>query len=835
VGGQRIALVVAVDRYQHAGLRQLIAPAADAAALAQVLGDPALGGFDVEVLHNATASVICERVEDVLTDRKQADLVLLHFSCHGLKDDAGELYLAATNTVPTRLASTGVDAALVNRLMRRSRARRVVLLLDCCYGGAFERGAIARAGGGADVGNQFSMGVLGGGRGRAVITASSAMEYAFEGTTLAESSSARPSVFTAALVEGLTTGEADRDNDGHVSLGELYDYVFERVREQSPSQTPCKWEFDLQGELYLARNPRRRVIPGKLPPDVVELLAHPNVEVRLTAVRMLEEIARGDDLPRATAARIAFSELADDDSRRVSMAADRALQETALRLSVETVDFGQVAVGDTAESSETQLIGPPLVLASSIVVPDDRVNARLEGRTVLISWEPEESRTLDTAVTMTGPAGQVLLPVKGQAVAVSTSVEDRDVESEGKEHSRPEPEAQSSYGGAWQSVRPAAPRPPEPATPTKDLVPSRTEPDQPPQAGLHPHRRTTIIAVLIVTVALVLLATGIAIWNAALSPLEERVLTRHTGAVNAVATAQLNGHPVIVSGGDDYMVRVSDLATGTPIGQPIDRPRYVHAVATAQHDGRPVMVSGGGEGTVRVWELTTGNLLGESPTAPTSYVCAVATAQLNGQPVIVSGGGDGAVRVWEDLDTVAPIGEPLTGHTSYACAVATAQLDNRPVIVSGGGDGTVRVWDLATGTPIGQPLTGHSPTVLAVATAQLDGRPVIISGGGDGTVRVWDLATGTPIGQPLTGHTKPVSAVTTAQLDGRPVIISGGGDATVRIWDLATGTPIGQPLTGHTKPVSAVTTAQLDSRPVIISGSADGTIRTWDLATRVRS
>jgi uncharacterized caspase-like protein len=146
VGGQRIALVVAVDRYQHAGLRQLIAPAADAAALAQVLGDPALGGFDVEVLHNATASVICERVEDVLTDRKQADLVLLHFSCHGLKDDAGELYLAATNTVPTRLASTGVDAALVNRLMRRSRARRVVLLLDCCYGGAFERGAIARAG-----------------------------------------------------------------------------------------------------------------------------------------------------------------------------------------------------------------------------------------------------------------------------------------------------------------------------------------------------------------------------------------------------------------------------------------------------------------------------------------------------------------------------------------------------------------------------------------------------------------------------------------------------------------------------------------------------------------
>ena len=40
--------------------------------------------------------------------------------------------------------------------------------------------------------------------------------------------------------EGLTTGDADRDNDGHIALGELYDYVYDRVRERSPHQTPCK-------------------------------------------------------------------------------------------------------------------------------------------------------------------------------------------------------------------------------------------------------------------------------------------------------------------------------------------------------------------------------------------------------------------------------------------------------------------------------------------------------------------------------------------------------------------------------------------------------------------
>ena len=64
------------------------------------------------------------------------------------------------------------------------------------------------------------------------------MEYAFEGTTLTSDHEVQPSVFTSAVVHGLQTGEADRDEDGLVSLGELYDYVFDRVREQNPRQTP---------------------------------------------------------------------------------------------------------------------------------------------------------------------------------------------------------------------------------------------------------------------------------------------------------------------------------------------------------------------------------------------------------------------------------------------------------------------------------------------------------------------------------------------------------------------------------------------------------------------
>ena len=52
MSGTRRALIVANDTYDHAELRQLRAPAADAEALADVLGDPEIGGFTVAVVHN---------------------------------------------------------------------------------------------------------------------------------------------------------------------------------------------------------------------------------------------------------------------------------------------------------------------------------------------------------------------------------------------------------------------------------------------------------------------------------------------------------------------------------------------------------------------------------------------------------------------------------------------------------------------------------------------------------------------------------------------------------------------------------------------------------------
>jgi ABC-type amino acid transport substrate-binding protein len=354
VDGTRSALIVASDEYSDPGLRRLRAPASDAQALTAVLQDPEIGGFQVRTLLNEPAYVISEAIEDFFADRRPDDLLLLHLSCHGLKDEDGQLYFAAANTKLRRLGATAVAADFVNRLMNRSRSRRVVLLLDCCYAGAFERGMTARAGTDMGIEEHF------GGHGRAVITASSAMEYAFEGNQLADTQEQQPSVFTSALVEGLETGEADRDQDGLVALDELYDYVYDKVRAATPNQTPGKWTFGVQGELVIARRARPVTTPAPLLPELQQAIDHPLAAVRAGAVQELARLLQSGHAGQALAARLTLERLTNDDSRMVSAAATTALSAAQ--------EHARVAEPDIVEETKAaESVPPVLVLSASAV------------------------------------------------------------------------------------------------------------------------------------------------------------------------------------------------------------------------------------------------------------------------------------------------------------------------------------------------------------------------------------------------------------------------------------------------------------------------------------
>ncbi len=163
MNGQRKALIVANDEYEQEGLRNLLAPAADARALGRVLSDPQIGGFTILVVRNEPRYVIEERIEDLFSESRPDDVLLMHFSGHGLKSESGELFFAASNTRPNRLRATAVSADFVQRCMQASRSRSVVLLLDCCYGGAFAQGVTVRASGDVNVLDNFPEERTGGG------------------------------------------------------------------------------------------------------------------------------------------------------------------------------------------------------------------------------------------------------------------------------------------------------------------------------------------------------------------------------------------------------------------------------------------------------------------------------------------------------------------------------------------------------------------------------------------------------------------------------------------------------------------------------------------------
>ncbi|MDT0401714.1 caspase family protein [Streptomyces edwardsiae] len=259
MAARRYALLVATGTYDNQPLRQLRSPAHDAQALADVLEDSRIGDFEVGMVVDAPHHEVALAIEHFFQDRRRDDVLLLHISCHGLKNHNGELHFAATDTDARWLASTSVSAQFVRQRISECRARSVVLLLDCCYSGAFLTGS--KGDGAVHLEDELA------GHGRAVLTATNRTEYAWEGgdpvTRLEpETESSR---FTRAVIKGLSTGEADRNGDGWIGVHELYDYVYEELQGADVRQRPQMWA-ELERRVVIARSVLNPGASGSAPP-----------------------------------------------------------------------------------------------------------------------------------------------------------------------------------------------------------------------------------------------------------------------------------------------------------------------------------------------------------------------------------------------------------------------------------------------------------------------------------------------------------------------------------------------------------------------------------------
>jgi signal transduction histidine kinase len=340
--------VIATTTYADESLRQLRAPAQDATEFAAVLADPAIGGFTVAKLIDRTAQEIRMGVVDFLSGRGVDELLVLYLSCHGIRDKRGRLYFAATDSRKSHLSATGIESNWLLDQLYECRARRQVVILDCCFSGAF--GDPTKGEADMSLDRRFGQG-----RGRAVLTASRAEEYSFEGEPLPGATIAG-SVFTTGMVQGLRTGEADTDRDGYISVEDAHDYAYDYVRAQGVAQTPQRWSYEAEGKIWLARSPAGAIVtPVPLPEAVRFGLDSPHPEIRLGAVKILDEWLGSDVPAQRLAAREELRKIAETEVPRIAAVARELLTTHEAQTTTDSLVDDQRIVWD-ARREATRLV-----------------------------------------------------------------------------------------------------------------------------------------------------------------------------------------------------------------------------------------------------------------------------------------------------------------------------------------------------------------------------------------------------------------------------------------------------------------------------------------------
>ncbi|MGK5682685.1 caspase family protein [Actinoplanes sp. URMC 104] len=232
-GPPRRALLLGCSTFADPSLARLRSPRKDVEELARLLRDPDHCRYEVATEVDCSSQRARREIESFFADAAFGDAMnLLYLSCHGVQDRQGRLYFAFTDTECDLLGSTAVSAEWVRECVHNSRSRATLILVDCCFSGGFIKGMQARS---AGPNVEALVQDMPRGTGLAVLTASGDTEASFED---AEAADVRPSYFTDALISGISSGAADRDRDGRVTVDELYDHIYEEVVSGPSPQRP---------------------------------------------------------------------------------------------------------------------------------------------------------------------------------------------------------------------------------------------------------------------------------------------------------------------------------------------------------------------------------------------------------------------------------------------------------------------------------------------------------------------------------------------------------------------------------------------------------------------
>ena len=215
----------------------------DADVLKAALTDSQFGVFDPEhvtIARNESVAGMKKAIRSFIDRASDDDTLLLYYSGHG-ELFGSHLYLGAYDTDGADVYATGLDTGTISQYIDdRNRARNVIVVLDCCYAGAFGHKGAATM--------ELPKSVFGEGQ---YLLASSRR---FETSRDAEPGG-QPSPFTQALSRALVDPHLSGGASGLLTIQQIYDHLFELYRQHELAVGPQKKDHG-RGAIPIARRAR---------------------------------------------------------------------------------------------------------------------------------------------------------------------------------------------------------------------------------------------------------------------------------------------------------------------------------------------------------------------------------------------------------------------------------------------------------------------------------------------------------------------------------------------------------------------------------------------------
>jgi hypothetical protein len=225
----------------------------DATALGNLLRDPARCAFPPHQVNlitesGATRTGVLSALDALARSADVDSTVVVYFSGHGCRvqspEDPDALYLLAYGYSIDDLSETAVSGAEFTARLRTIRARKLVVLLDCCHAGGVTE---PKAPGAAMVKSPLPLeaeAVLAEGSGRVILASSRRDELSY---------TARPySQFTVALLQALS-GAGAAEDDGYARVLDVALYVGRMVPNRTgDKQHPLLKVSNLENNFALA-------------------------------------------------------------------------------------------------------------------------------------------------------------------------------------------------------------------------------------------------------------------------------------------------------------------------------------------------------------------------------------------------------------------------------------------------------------------------------------------------------------------------------------------------------------------------------------------------------